>query len=64
MLGEGVGMNEVLLLEPSEEGTKAELAGNLRQVKTLLEGGLSLYDAVLPYTRPDMAHQISLFGDS
>lgn len=64
MLGEGVGMNEVLLLEPSEEGTKAELAGNLKQVRALLEGGIGLYDAVLPYTRPEMAQQISLFGES
>jgi len=63
MLGEGVGMNEVLLLEPSEEGTKAELAGNLKQVRMLLEGGLGLYDAVLPYTRPESAQQISLFGE-
>jgi predicted ATPase len=63
MLGEGVGMNEVLLLEPSEEGTKAELAGNLKQVRTLLEGGLSLFDAVTPFSRPDAASQISLFGD-
>jgi predicted ATPase len=63
MLGEGVGMNEVLLLEPSEEGTKAELAGNLKQVRSLLEGGIGLYEAVLPHTRPATAHQISLFGE-
>lgn len=63
MLGEGVGMNEVLLLEPSEEGTKVELAGNLKQVRSLLEGGIGLYDAVVPYTRPEFAQQISLFGD-
>jgi len=63
MLGEGVGMNEVLLLEPSEEGTRAELAGNLKQVRDLLDGGLGLYDAILPYTRPELAQQISLFGE-
>jgi len=62
MLGEGVGMNEVLLLEPTEEGTKAELAGNLNEVRVLLEGGISLYEAVMPYVRPDSAQQISLFG--
>ena len=63
MLGEGVGMNEVLLLEPSEEGTRAELAGNLKQVKALLDGGVSLFDAVVPYTRPESAQQISLFSE-
>lgn len=63
MLGEGVGMNEVLLLEPSEEGTRAELAGNLKQVRDLLEGGVGLYDAVVPFTRPISAQQISLFGE-
>lgn len=58
----GVGLDEVLLLEPSAEGTKVQPAGSFSEVKTLLQGGVSLAEAVLPRTRPHNAEQLSLFG--
>ncbi len=58
---EGIGLDEVLLLEPGNEGTVIRLAGSLQEVKLLLEGGLSLADAVIPRTRPERAEQLALF---
>jgi hypothetical protein len=55
---EGVGLDEVLLLTPSSEGTKVELAGGLAEVRSLLEGGANLAEAVLPRTRPANAQHL------
>ena len=56
-------MDEVVLLEPSREGTAAKAAGEFDDVKELLDGGINLADIVMPRTRPTEAEQISLFGD-
>jgi len=58
---EGIGLDEVLLLEPGSEGTVVRRADSLQEVKVLLEGGLSLADAVIPRTRPERAEQLALF---
>lgn len=60
---EGIGLHEVLTLMPQNEGTLVKPASDLGQVKALLEGGLSLAEAVLPFTRPDSLQQLTLFGD-
>ena len=60
---EGIGLDEVLLLFPGEEGTTVRPAGSLQQVKTLLEEGQSLADIVIPQTRPQKAYQLTLFGE-
>lgn len=57
----GIGMDEVLLLEPSSEGTVVSPAGKFEQIVALLEGGATLADAVLPRTRPADARQLLLF---
>lgn len=57
----GIGMDEVLLLVPGREGTEAKLAGRLSQIRELLDGGLSMADAVLPLTEPERAEQLALF---
>lgn len=62
LLREGVGMNEVVLLEPGEEGTIARIAGDLDEVKELLHGGMNLAEIVMPKTRPAFAQQLSFFG--
>lgn len=59
----GIGLDEVLLLVPSDEGTSVVPAGSLEDVRELLEGGLSLADIVIPRTRPQQAAQLMLFGD-
>lgn len=60
---EGIGIDEVLLLFPDEGGTNVKSAGSIDEVKTLLEEGQSLADIVIPQTRPQMAYQLTLFGD-
>jgi predicted ATPase len=59
---EGIGLDEALLLQPGPEGTSVDTTASFREIKTLLEGGLSLADAVLPKTRPRHAEQLTLFG--
>jgi predicted ATPase len=60
---EGIGLDEVLLLQPRGEGTQIHLAQDFEEVRDLLEGGLSMADAVLPLTRPALASQLALFGN-
>ncbi|HZQ23341.1 MAG TPA: AAA family ATPase [Terriglobales bacterium] len=63
LLREGVGLNEVVLLEPSQEGTSARTAGDFVDIRELLEGGINLAEIVMPKTRPTSAEQLSFFGD-
>jgi predicted ATPase len=60
---EGIGLDEVLLLQPGENGTSVRPAKDFDEIHELLNGGLSLAEAVLPLTRPQNAEQLSLFGD-
>lgn len=60
---QGIGLDEVLLLEPGAEGTVVKLARDFDDIRALLEGDASLADAVIPRTRPLHAHQLSLFAD-
>lgn len=57
----GIGGEEVLLLTPSADGTKVELASSIEEVKDLLEGGLTIADAALPRTVPSSVAQLDLF---
>lgn len=60
---EGIGLDEVALLEPGAEGTRVSLASSIAAVRELLQGGVPLADALLPYTRPAGAARLSFFGD-
>lgn len=60
---EGIGLDEVLLFIPKEEGTVVTAAAAYQDIQKLLEGGLSLADVVIPKTRPEKAEQLTLFGD-
>ncbi len=60
---EGIGLDEVLLLHPSNEGTVVRSAASYPEIRDLLEGGLTVADAVLPWTRPEEARQLALFSD-
>jgi predicted ATPase len=59
---EGIGMDEVLLLLPDAEGTRVRAVADFAEVEALLEGGLTLADALMPRTRPADAPQLMLFG--
>jgi len=60
---EGIGLNEVLLLIPEDEGTVVRSADAFKEIKALLDGGVSLAEAVLPKTRPPHASQLALFAE-
>lgn len=57
----GIGGEEVLSMTPGSEGTKVTTASSVRDIKLLLEGGLSIADAALPRTAPLNVEQLSLF---
>ncbi|MCJ7503682.1 MAG: AAA family ATPase [Acidobacteriia bacterium] len=57
----GIGGEEVLLLTPSVEGTRVEPANSIKEVRHLLEGGLSIAEAALPRTVPHDVQQLDLF---
>jgi predicted ATPase len=58
---EGIGLDEVLLLIPTGEGTKVKPAREYEEIPDLLRGGLSLAEAVIPHTRPQAVEQLGLF---
>jgi hypothetical protein len=60
---EGIGLDEVLLLTPGPEGTSVTPANRFAEIKSLLNGGSTLSEAVMPLTRPKEAAQLALFGD-
>ncbi|MBU0641467.1 MAG: AAA family ATPase [Planctomycetes bacterium] len=60
---DGIGLDEVLLLEPQAEGTVVKPADTIDEIKALLDGGLSLADAIMPHTSPSKAQQLMLFGE-
>jgi predicted ATPase len=59
----GIGLDEVLLLNPAEGGTSVRPAGSFREVVDLLDSGLTLAEAVVPRTRPQRAEQLSFFAN-
>lgn len=46
----GISADEIIILTPIKEGTKAENAYGKKEVKELLEADLSEAEAVLPFT--------------
>lgn len=60
----GIGLDEVLLLKPTPEGTVVSPAGAHEEIGRLLEEDrLSLADVVMPHTKPEQAAQLALFGE-
>ncbi len=60
---EGIGLDEVLLLRPSKEGTEVEPATAFPEIRDLLEGGGNLAEAILPKTEPEEAKQLTFAFD-
>jgi predicted ATPase len=60
----GIAGEETLLLTPGTEGTEVRIASSDEEIRDLLEGGLSVADAVLPKTIPakmSAGSQLDLF---
>ena len=63
LFDKSVGGESILLLKPGMEGTEAEIASSNAQIRSLLEGGMSAADAILPFTAPKDLEQLMLpFG--
>jgi len=61
MLSEkGIGGEELLMLTPKTEGTEVELAADIKEVRALLDAGLSVADAAIPRTIPSGLEQLDL----
>lgn len=59
---EGVGLDEVLVLTPTPDGTVAELACEIDQVRESVGVGMSLEEVLDPLTSPGRARQLSFLG--
>jgi predicted ATPase len=57
----GIGGEEVLLLKPTPDGTEVKVASDIQEVRDLLEGGLSVADAVMPRIEPPGGRRLWLF---
>lgn len=57
----GVGLDEVLLLEPGENGTTVRTAQTISDVEELLRGGSRLSEVIRPRTQPVNVAQLSMF---
>lgn len=56
----GIDGREVLLLSPEAEGTVVTAAYDIREVRTLLESGFTVGEAILPKTKPSATSQLAL----
>jgi predicted ATPase len=57
----GIGGEEILLLTPVREGTEVHLPSEKREIRALLEAGMTVADAVLPLADPPAVKQLPLF---
>lgn len=57
---EGIDPSEVLVLSPEHEGTRVRVAAAIEPIRALVEGGIPIGEAALPYAEPENALQLSL----
>jgi predicted ATPase len=57
-----IGGEEVLILRPDKEGTVVEIASSIKEIRVLLDSGLSVADVILPRTAPGNLNQLDLFA--
>jgi predicted ATPase len=60
---DGIGLDEVLLLRPTPEGTRVADASHFSEIRMLLESGHDMAEAVIPHTSPSVGDQLTLFGE-
>ena len=59
----GIGLDEVLILLPTEEGSELRVVKEIQEAKMLLaHGAVDLADFVISKTRPEKSEQLALFG--
>ena len=55
----GISSDEVLVLELSQEGTTINKLTDISEIKAIVEAGLTIADAVIPYTKPKEIEKLS-----
>jgi predicted ATPase len=55
----GISLDEVILLEPSQEATTIRSADKLEDVEQLVSGGLGLGEAILPHATPQTLESLA-----
>jgi len=58
LFDKGIAGEDVLLLNPVQEGTEVMVASSMREIRDLLDAGLSAGEAILPRTRPAEPQQL------
>jgi len=59
---EGIDGREVLMLQPSDEGTNVQVSSNIQEVRReLINREISVGEAVIPRTEPKDAHRMASF---
>jgi len=56
----GISLEEIILLEPNQEGTQIKSAAKIPEIRQMLEGGMSPGDAILPRTKPKQINQLPI----
>ncbi len=56
----GISLHEVLVLTPDKEGTKVEAAFSIKEVRAMMDGGMTPGEAILPRTAPRNMDQLLL----
>jgi predicted ATPase len=59
---ESIAPEEVLLLDPTEDGTRVHIAAEDQQIMALLQGGLTMADAAIPRSAPQATEQLAIFN--
>ena len=57
----GIGLNETLLLQPTNEGTTVNLVSQFSDIRQQLDAGFTMAEAVIPKTQPANVRQLALF---
>lgn len=56
----GISLDEILVLNPTHEGTEITIASDISDVRLMLEGGMTPGSAILPRTKPKNINQLTL----
>lgn len=60
---EGIAADEVLLVIPSQEGSRIQVGADIPEIKRLLDAGLTAAEVVIPQTQPADAAKLSVIGN-
>ncbi len=55
----GISSDEVLLLKNTQEGTDIHKVSDIEEIKSIVDAGLSMADAVIPFTKPKEIEKFS-----